>query len=147
MYQHQRQWATIVQNYKVQNKIVQTVQTFTQRFTQVLSELRYATQAEHTSPVERQVVLKIIENEALLTYISNLKKDIGHLIIHDRRRFKRPVILRLTWSCDFAIILGVRDEHLDQFHTVLHLSLLQISHLNTKLQTYPDFPSATFVEN
>ena len=54
----------------------ETVQNFTLRFRQIVNEIIYAIQSQHTNPIERRLKKKLKEQEAVNRYLLNLKKEI-----------------------------------------------------------------------
>lgn len=59
----------------------ETIQSYNLRFRQQLNELIYAVQNKHTRPISREIAIEEEENEAVRTYILNLRRDIGILVI------------------------------------------------------------------
>ena len=57
--------------------LTETIQNFNVRFRQLVNELKYAVQAEHTGPMERRLAIGIEEKESLKRYMLNLKREIG----------------------------------------------------------------------
>ena len=57
--------------------LTETVQNFTLRFRQIVNEINYAIQSQHTNPIKRRLKMKLEEQEAVNRYLLNLKKEIG----------------------------------------------------------------------
>ena len=53
------------------------IQNFTVSFRQIINEINYAVQAQHVSPMERRLKIKLEGQEAVNRYLLNLKKEIG----------------------------------------------------------------------
>jgi Zinc knuckle./Retrotransposon gag protein. len=68
--------------------LTETVQNFNVRFRQLVNELKYAVQAEHSGPMERRIAIGIEEKESLKRYMLNLKREIGLQV-----RAQKPITL------------------------------------------------------
>ena len=64
----------------------ETIQSYNLRFRQQLNELMYAVQNKHAKPISRQIAIEEEETEATRTYIMNLRRDIGTLVIPNKPR-------------------------------------------------------------
>ena len=60
--------------------ITETVQSYTSRFRQILSELEYAIQDEHSNSITRNIILEQENKEAVKFYVHNLRREITHYI-------------------------------------------------------------------
>ena len=58
----------------------ETVQNFTLRFRQIINEINYVIQAQHTNPTERRIKIKLEEQEAVNRYLLNLRREVGSQI-------------------------------------------------------------------
>lgn len=58
----------------------ETVQSYSDRFRQVLNELKYAVQEKHSNPTVRNLALEEVNTEARF-YIHNLRTDLAQCII------------------------------------------------------------------
>lgn len=65
----------------VRQSATETIQSYNLRFRQQLNELMYAVQNKHQRPITRRVAIEEEEEEATRTYILNLRRDIGQLVI------------------------------------------------------------------
>ncbi len=64
----------------------ESVQSYNLRFRQTLNELIYAVQNKHFEPVRRRIAIEEEEDEAVRTYVLNLRKEIGILVIPSQPR-------------------------------------------------------------
>lgn len=65
----------------IRQGISESVQSYTNRFRQALSELEYAIQAKHRNPVARSIALEEENIEAVRLYTHNLKREISQYVI------------------------------------------------------------------
>ncbi|KAK1120213.1 hypothetical protein K0M31_012580 [Melipona bicolor] len=59
----------------------ETVQSYSNRFKQALSELKYSIQAKYSNPISRNLALEQENTEAIKFYIHNLRPDLAYCIM------------------------------------------------------------------
>lgn len=60
---------------------MESVMSFNLRFRQSLNELKYAIQYKHNNPTTRKIAINEEEDAAIATYVTNLKREIGALVV------------------------------------------------------------------
>lgn len=66
---------------QIRQGATESIQSYNLRFRQQLNELIYTVQNKHTRPISREIAIEEEESEAVRTYILNLHRDIGILVI------------------------------------------------------------------
>ena len=82
----------------------ESVQSYNLRFRQTLNELVYAVQNKHFEPTRRRIAIEEEEDEATRTYVLNLRKEIGILVIPSQPRTLMEAQIRASeielWARD-----------------------------------------------
>nr|XP_034195013.1 uncharacterized protein LOC117611186 [Osmia lignaria] len=91
---------------QIRQGAMETVQSYNLRFRQQLNELIYAVQNKHQNPISRRIAIEQEETEATRTYVLNLRRDIGMLVIPSKPKL---LIEAQTMAADME--LWTRDAN------------------------------------
>nr|XP_034194820.1 uncharacterized protein LOC117611039 [Osmia lignaria] len=91
---------------QIRQGATETVQSYNLRFRQQLNELIYAVQNKHQNPISRRIAIEEEETEATRTYVLNLRRDIGMLVIPSK-----PKLLMEAQTMAADMELWTRDAN------------------------------------